>query len=67
MPTDTTTDGSSITFRLPDTDGDGRSDVSDNCPSISNDQTNSDGDAFGDVCDNCLYTRDIDQADSNDD
>ena len=37
-----------------DADGDGITDLSDNCPYDSNpDQSNSDSDDFGDVCDNC--------------
>jgi len=36
---------------LPDTDGDGIPDASDNCPSVANDQTDTDGDGMGDACD----------------
>jgi hypothetical protein len=39
---------------LPDTDGDGISDGSDNCPDDANpDQEDADGDDAGDACDNC--------------
>jgi cysteine-rich repeat protein len=38
----------------PDTDGDGVTDYSDNCPTVSNvSQGDGDGDGFGDACDNC--------------
>jgi len=38
--------------KIPDTDADGISDTSDNCPSIANaNQLNTDGDAQGDACD----------------
>ena len=37
-----------------DSDGDGISDIDDNCPNVSNtDQNDSDSDGLGDVCDNC--------------
>ena len=42
------------TGRFDDADGDGLSDVCDNCPQAHNpDQFDEDGDAAGDVCDNC--------------
>lgn len=40
-----------VTSLPSDTDNDGVSNLSDNCPSIANDQTNSDGDALGNACD----------------
>jgi hypothetical protein len=44
-----------------DADGDGISDLSDNCPYDSNpDQRNSDSDDLGDVCDNCPGYGDVD-------
>ncbi len=42
----------------PDADGDGRPDVSDNCPLVSNpDQADADGDGMGDICDACPLRR----------
>lgn len=53
---------------LPDGDGDGVPDGSDNCPSRSNaDQRDSDQDGVGDVCDNCPATPNPDQRDSDGD
>ena len=60
----------------PDTDGDGKIDAEDNCPSVANaDQTDTDGDGQGDACDtdddgdtvadgsdNCALTANQDQA-----
>jgi len=44
----------SVTPLLPDTDGDGIADVSDNCPHSENPgQMDSDSDGLGDVCDGC--------------
>jgi hypothetical protein len=41
------------TWTVPDTDGDGVPDTTDNCPNIANPlQENNDGDSEGDVCDN---------------
>jgi hypothetical protein len=41
-----------ITYQVDDTDEDGITDDSDNCPSVPNpDQTDTDGDGFGDACD----------------
>jgi thrombospondin type 3 repeat protein len=49
-----------------DADGDGVSDNSDNCPSVSNaDQADADGDGIGDACDNCPSVSNADQADTN--
>jgi hypothetical protein len=46
------TDTQSFSITLQDTDDDGISDFSDNCPSISNtDQANNEGDSQGDLCD----------------
>ena len=40
---------------IPDLDGDGVPDESDNCPSVPNaDQLDADGDGVGDACDNCM-------------
>lgn len=41
---------------LPDEDGDGFDDFSDNCPQLVNDQADADGDLRGDVCDDCPLT-----------
>jgi hypothetical protein len=50
----------------PDSDGDGVSDPSDNCPATPNpNQQNSDNDSHGDACDNCPLVDNEDQADSN--
>lgn len=55
-----------MTWTLPDGDGDGVPDASDNCPTKPNPgQQDSDGDGRGDVCDNCPGTPNPDQADSN--
>ena len=67
------------TYVIPDRDGDGVSDPTDNCPDTPNPgQENNDGDAQGDVCDgdddndthgdpndNCPKTANPDQADSD--
>jgi hypothetical protein len=38
-----------------DTDEDGLSDVTDNCPAVANPgQSDTDGDGVGDACDNCV-------------
>lgn len=50
-----------------DTDGDGRQDYQDNCPSLANDQGDGDLDGVGDACDNCPTISNPDQVDSNDD
>jgi hypothetical protein len=51
-----------------DTDGDGVSDSTDNCPTTANaNQLNSDSDALGDACDNCPHTANLDQKDTDGD
>ncbi len=58
--------GWSIRF-VPDTDGDGVFDTTDNCLNTPNaDQVNWDGDEFGDACDNCIGVVN-DQFDSDED
>lgn len=53
---------------LPDTDGDGVPDSSDNCPMTANsDQGDSDNDHVGDACDNCPTNSNPNQTDSNND
>jgi len=53
---------------IPDSDGDGTFDTSDNCPNIFNDdQRDFDGDGLGDVCDNCPANINADQADEDGD
>lgn len=46
-----------------DIDGDGIPNDVDNCPCVSNDQTDTDGDGVGDVCDNCPGTPNANQRD----
>jgi hypothetical protein len=49
-----------------DTDGDGKFDCIDNCPSVFNaDLADGDGDGKGDACDNCPTTFNADQADGD--
>ncbi len=51
-----------------DVDGDGHSDIEDNCPNWYNpDQANADGDELGDECDNCPLAENDDQADADED
>ena len=51
-----------------DTDGDGFTDVSDNCPLVFNvDQLDRDADGIGDVCDNCRDVSNANQLDQDDD
>jgi Thrombospondin type 3 repeat len=66
---------------VPDFDGDGVEDATDNCPEVANaDQTNTDGDGLGDACDpdddedfvvdaedNCPLVSNTDQADAGQD
>lgn len=50
--------------RVIDSDGDGTTDVLDNCPFISNPgQADFDGDFAGDACDNCVFVFNVGQAD----
>ena len=52
----------------PDSDGDGVSDTTDNCPTVSNqNQSDIDEDGWGDVCDNCPGTINPDQNDMDED
>ncbi|HSD89262.1 MAG TPA: thrombospondin type 3 repeat-containing protein [Kofleriaceae bacterium] len=54
------------TIAATDTDGDGITDGSDNCPALANaDQANEDGDGPGDVCDNCPHMVNADQANAD--
>ncbi len=51
-----------------DLDGDGFTDITDNCPSTPNtDQLDADGDGSGDACDNCLLIANPDQLDADGD
>ena len=51
-----------------DTDGDGRGDSTDNCPTVPNpDQFDSDGDGRGDACDNCPFSYNPGQEDTDGD
>jgi len=53
---------------LPDSDGDGALDCSDNCRDVANaGQEDADGDGVGDVCDNCPSEANADQADMDGD
>ena len=53
---------------IPDTDGDGRPDSSDNCPTVPNaNQANADGDSLGDACDNCPTVANSDQLNTDGD
>ena len=59
---------SSLGYYQPDTDGDGRPDSSDNCPTVSNaNQANADGDSRGDACDNCPTVANSDQLNTDGD
>jgi cysteine-rich repeat protein len=52
----------SVCTAIPDSDGDGVADTSDNCPNLANpSQHDVDGDGVGDVCDNCPGTSNPDQ------
>ncbi|MBN1463257.1 MAG: thrombospondin type 3 repeat-containing protein [Paludibacteraceae bacterium] len=51
-----------------DTDGDGISDLTDNCPNLFNPgQEDYDGDGIGDLCDNCIIISNLDQNDIDND
>ncbi len=53
-------------YTLPDADGDGVPDISDNCPSVANPlQEDTDGDGIGNVCDNCPTMANPGQEDAN--
>ncbi len=57
-----------VTVELPDTDGDGKFDHLDNCPTVANaGQEDGDSDGAGDVCDNCSSISNANQADRNND
>ncbi len=68
-PTTTTTvvtSSTTTTTGVPDNDGDGIPDDSDNCFYTYNPgQENSDSDSYGDACDNCPFVDNEDQVDSN--
>jgi len=50
---------------VPDGDGDGIPDSSDNCPTIPNTpQTDTDADTVGDACDNCVFVANANQSDA---
>ena len=52
----------------PDSDGDGRPDYLDNCPSVPNaSQANADGDSRGDACDNCVNVANSNQLNTDGD
>ncbi len=62
-----TDDGVTLSY-TDDADGDGRSDVRDNCPFAANrDQLDGDGDGVGDVCDNCSGLANFQQLDTDGD
>jgi len=50
-----------------DEDGDSYIDGADNCPSLTNDQSNTDNDKWGDECDNCPEVVNDDQSDKDKD
>ncbi|MBT8144206.1 MAG: thrombospondin type 3 repeat-containing protein, partial [Gammaproteobacteria bacterium] len=57
---------SCVTILIPDLDGDGVADASDNCVATANaDQADDDGDSVGNVCDNCLLVANADQCNTN--
>jgi hypothetical protein len=61
-------DSDQVTTTIVDGDGDGVSDYSDNCISVSNsDQLNGDGDTLGNACDNCAAVTNQNQQNSDSD
>jgi len=53
---------------ITDSDGDGVSDGTDNCPNVSNaDQADADGDGVGNACDNCPNASNANQANADSD
>jgi hypothetical protein len=50
---------------IPDRDGDGFPDITDNCPDVPNDQGDEDGDGRGDACDLCPIDADDTDADKD--
>ena len=50
-----------------DRDGDGTDNATDNCPDVSNDQTDTDNDGLGDACDNCTSSPNAAQEDEDTD
>jgi MYXO-CTERM domain-containing protein len=62
-----TDDGKTLSY-TDDSDGDGKSDSSDNCPFASNrDQLDADGDGVGSSCDNCSGASNFSQLDTDGD
>jgi hypothetical protein len=57
-----------VNIQSTDTDNDGKSDSTDNCPAVDNPgQEDTDGDKFGDVCDNCPSDANPNQQDTDKD
>jgi len=66
--TETYCDGNGNLIQPPDTDGDGISDSTDNCPYVSNpNQADTDNDGIGYACDNCPSVSNPNQADADND